>query len=87
MGFMASWQLGEFEDLAYRTSILNGAVEVGDVGTRLLGLAWLVAGAAVVVAAVALWQARPSALRANAAAAAISLVVCLAGLRTGASTL
>jgi hypothetical protein len=80
VGFMGSWRLGELADAPYTTSILNGMVDVGDSGIRVLGLLWVVAGAAFAVAAVAVWRRGLGAARVLAAAALLSGAVCLAGL-------
>jgi hypothetical protein len=80
MGFAVSWQLATMQELAYRTTIFNGALDVGDAGARVLGIAWLLAAAALVGAGVLVWRGSPSAVVATAAAAVFSLVVCAAGL-------
>ena len=80
MGFAAAWQLATFQELAYRTTVFDGAFDVGDGGARVVGIAWLLAAAAFVTAAALAWRASRWALAATAGAAAFSLVVCLAGL-------
>ena len=81
VGFLGSWQLGQFRDAPYTTGILNGAVDIGDGGMRVLGILWLVAAGAFVVAAAALWRgdARPVAL-----VTVGSLALCLLGLPNAA---
>lgn len=80
MGFVVAWRLATLDELTFRTTALNGAVEIGEVGARLLGLAWLAVGPAFIVAAWGVWRDRPWALRVTGAAAILSLAVCLAGL-------
>ena len=80
LGFLSAWRLGEFPDVPYSTWILNGAVDVGDAGIRLVGLLWLVAAAAFVGAAALALRPAAVARRAIATAAAGSLVVCTLGL-------
>ena len=80
MGFAVSWQLTTMQELAYRTTVFGGALEVGDTGARVLGIGWLLAAAALIVAGVLVWRGSDWALIATGAAAVISLVVCLAGL-------
>jgi hypothetical protein len=59
VGFVVSWQLRSFPDTPFHTTILNGSVDVGFLGTRILGLLWLLVAMAFVFAAsgVALRQA------------------------------
>jgi hypothetical protein len=79
VGFLGSWGLGEFEDAPYTTFILNGTVDVGDIGMRVVGVLWLAAAAAFGAAAVAVWRGH---IRAVAALTTFSLVVCVIGLPT-----
>ncbi len=80
MGFAAAWQLATLPEIAYRTTALNGAVEIGDLGARLLGVGWLVSGGAFLVAAWATWRDAPWALRGAVVAATASMVICALGL-------
>ena len=43
MGFFAYWPLVVLPDLAYKTSILGGQIELGAVGMRTFSILWLVA--------------------------------------------
>ncbi|HET9520825.1 MAG TPA: hypothetical protein VFO73_07265 [Candidatus Limnocylindrales bacterium] len=80
MGFAVSWQLATMQELAYRTTVFNGALDVGDVGARVLGIAWLLAAAGLVAAGVLVWRGSSSAAVVTTVAVAFSIVVCLAGL-------
>jgi len=77
LGFLGSWRLGEFTDAPSTTAILNGTIDVGDGGMRVVGVVWLAAAAAFLAAAVAMWRGN---LRAVAAFTVFSLVVCVVGL-------
>ena len=80
MGFVAAWQLATLPEIAYRTTALNGAVEMGDAGARLLGVGWLVGGGAMLVAAWDTWRNAPWALRGAVFAATVSMLICALGL-------
>ena len=80
LGFLSAWRLGEFPDVPYSTWILNGSVDVGDAGIRLVGLLWLAAAAAFVGAAALAWRPATIAGPVTAIAAAGSLLVCTLGL-------
>ena len=78
-GFLVSWQLAVFPDLAYRTTIFGTAVDVGPEGARLIGLCWLgMAGVFVVLASAVAFNA-PLGPWATAAAVALSILLCTAG--------
>lgn len=80
MGFIAAWQLATLPEIAYRTTALNGAVEIGDAGARLLGIGWLVGAGAFLVAARGISRSAPWAVRGVMVAAAVSTVICALGL-------
>lgn len=50
VGFVGSWQLGESSNIPYKTTLLNGKLDVGDVGIRVVGVFWLVTALAFAVA-------------------------------------
>jgi hypothetical protein len=50
-GFVVPWRLLSLADLPYRTTIFGGAVDLGAIGVRAMGLVWLLTGAAFVVVA------------------------------------
>jgi hypothetical protein len=80
VGFTASWQLVASADVPFTTTILNGAIDVGAGGTRLIGVLWLAAAAGMIAAAVLVWRSAPHATGAVLVATAVSLAMCLVGL-------
>jgi hypothetical protein len=85
IGFVVPWRLATIEGFTATTRALNGSLPVGDIGARLIGLAWLVLAIGFVVAGVAIWRDRSWALSVTAALAAASLVVCVLGLPEAAA--
>jgi hypothetical protein len=53
VGFVVPWRIATLEDTPYKTTILNGRVDVGGTGIRAIGLLWLVGALAYMVCAVA----------------------------------
>jgi hypothetical protein len=47
VGFIVPWKLGKLEEMPYRTTLLGGRWDVGDVGIRGMGLLWLLVGLAL----------------------------------------
>jgi hypothetical protein len=80
VGFVALWQIAPVEGFAYRTTALGGAVQLGEAGAAIVGLAWLVIAAGFVVAAAGTWRRRAWAVGLTASLAIASLVVCALGL-------
>ena len=63
VGFVASWRLAALPELPYKTTVIAGHVDVGDIGTRVIGALWLLAALAFLTAAGAAvtqasWMAR-----------------------------
>ena len=54
MGLWAYWPLGTLRELPYKTTLLNGRIDVGATGMRMVSLLWLAAAVGLVVAAVGL---------------------------------
>ena len=52
VGFAGSWKLSS--NIAYKTTVLGGHVDLGDTGIHALGLLWLANAAAFAVAGIAL---------------------------------
>ena len=52
-GFLVSWRLMKAETVPYGTTIVGGALDVGDAGIRFVGVLWLLVAAACLVAGVA----------------------------------
>lgn len=79
VGFLVSWRLMEAPEMPYRTTILQGAIDLADGGIRVYGVIWLMlalgfgASALMVVAGSDIWQ------RLALALAAASLVMCALG--------
>lgn len=80
IGFVVPWRLAEVEGSPYRTTVLGGAADLGDVGARLVGLVWLACAVGFVVAAVGIARRTSWAIPLSAALATLSLVVCVLGL-------
>lgn len=85
IGFVVPWRLATLPDYPYRTTVLNGTLQVGDAGVRLLGLGWLGLAVGFVVAAVGVAQGTPWALPLVAALALVSLGFCILGLPEAAA--
>jgi len=80
IGFVSPWRIASVEGFAYRTTVLGGAQDVGDVGVRLIGLVWLGLTFGFLAAGYAVWRRKPWAAGLTGVFAVVSLVVCVAGL-------
>ena len=85
IGFVSPWRIATLEGFAYRTTVVGGAQDIGDVGVRAIGLVWLGLALGFLAAAVAVWRGKRWAIGLTGVLAAISLIVGVLGLpETGA---
>ena len=75
MGFLAFWPVTAIPNLPYKTTLLAGRLEVGQVGMRIYSLFWLLAGLGFVGAVLLLALNRPIWAPLMLAAALLSLLV------------
>jgi hypothetical protein len=79
VGFVSSWKLATLAELPYETTVFSGRVDVGDAGIRVMGVLWLLAALAFLVAAIAVAAEAGWAVRFTVAGVTASLMLCLAG--------
>lgn len=88
VGFVAPWRLVEMTELPYKTTVLGGAIDLGDKGIRVVGVIWLIALIAFIAAAMGLLQGAEWWQTPAFAAIALSTVLTLSEWpRTRAGTL
>jgi hypothetical protein len=80
IGFVVPWRIATVEGFAYRTTVLDGAVSLGDAGVHVLGVIWLAAAAAFVIAGIGIWRRAAWAAPLAAITALASLGLCILGL-------
>lgn len=80
VGFASAWRLGEFREAPLDTTLLAGRLDVGAAGIRVVGVLWLLTGAAFVVAAVGVWRDAAWWLPVTASVAVVSLAISILGL-------
>jgi hypothetical protein len=76
VGFVVPWRLTTLKEMAYKTTILGGRVDLGEAGIGVVGLLWLIAAAAFVAAAGACVFQAPWALPFTLALSGASLLLC-----------
>lgn len=73
------WRLATLRELAYKTTLLGGRLDVGAGGMRVVGLLWLVAALAFGVSAGAVVSRAPWSLPLTLIVASCSLLLSIAG--------
>jgi len=79
VGFISSWRLATLAELPYKTTVFSGRLDVGDAGIRMIGVLWLLAALAFLVAAMALATGTGWAGRVMLPAVIASALLCVAG--------
>jgi len=85
IGFVSPWRIATLEGFAYRTTVLGGAFDIGDVGARAMGLVWLGLTFGFLAAGYGVWRRRSWAVGLTSVLAMASLIVCVAGLPESAA--
>jgi len=80
IGFVVPWKIASPEGFPYRTTILAGRVDLGDAGIRSVGVLWLLAALAFVLAGAGLWAGQSWWWPLAIGVAIASLVLCVLGL-------
>lgn len=80
IGFAVPWQLARLEGMAYTVNGLSGALDLGPVPGRILGLGWLALAVGFVSAGAGVLRDRGWALSLTAVLAVWSLALCVLGL-------
>ena len=80
IGFVVPWRIATLEGFVYRTTVFNGALDVGDVGARVIGLIWLGLTFGFLAAGFGVWRRKRWAVGLSGVLAIVSLIVCLLGL-------
>ena len=80
IGFVSPWRIATLEGFSYRTTIVGGVQDIGDVGVRVIGPVWLVLTLGFLAAGYAVWRGKPWAVGLTGSLAVGSLIVCVAGL-------
>jgi hypothetical protein len=79
VGFISSWELATLAELPYKTTVFSGRVDLGDTGIRVVGVLWLLAALAFLVAANALATGMRWAGQIILLAVITSALLCVAG--------
>jgi hypothetical protein len=80
VGFVVPWR-GIADELGgYPTTVFFDSIDLGTAGMRLYGVLWLLVGAALVIAGLALARHEDWSIPALAVASAVSLVMCVVSM-------
>jgi hypothetical protein len=79
IGFVVPWRIATVEGFPYRVTALGGLADLGEAGTRVVGLLWLACAVGFIVAAVGIARRASWALQLTAVLAAVSIVLCVLG--------
>ena len=77
VGFIVYWQISDFEEMTYKTTILNGRVDLKDIGIRFVGIVWLLLALAFIFNGIVLIMEYPFWEELAITISIISLIFCI----------
>jgi hypothetical protein len=80
VGFLVPWRIITSKEEPYKTTLLEGTLDVGPVGIRMVGIVWLLAGLAIMASGIGAFAWWPWWRNATLTLALASLVLCVLGL-------
>jgi hypothetical protein len=80
VGFLIPWRLMQSEEAPYKTTVLSGALDVGAVGIRIVGIVWLLLALGFAAAAFGIGSGAPWGSWWLTVVTSVSLVACLGSL-------
>ena len=79
VGFVVPWKIATMKEMPYKTTILSGSIDLGDVGIRVMGILWLIATLAFIVSGIGVLTRVPWWLPATMIVTVSSLFLCIIG--------
>ncbi len=79
IGFIVPWKLAVIEGFTYKTTILSGALDIGETGIRLVGTIWLLAAVGFVTGGILLLLGNPQWQMLTLAVTLLSLLLTISG--------
>ena len=80
VGFLVPWKIITSKEEPYKTTLLAGAIEVGDVGIRMVGILWLLVGVAIMATGIGAFASWSWWRNATLTLALASIFLCVLGL-------
>lgn len=80
VGFIVPWKIAVLKEEPYKTSLLMGAMDIGDIGIRIIGVLWLITAVAYFAGAVGSFAQYPWWRPLVLYLSVFSLILCVLGL-------
>jgi hypothetical protein len=77
VGFVVPWRISRMEEMPYKTTLLNGKIDLGATGIRIIGICWLILALTFFSAAGAILFHQPWWNATVFYASTVSLILCL----------
>ena len=78
-GLLVPWRIATLAEMPYKTTVLDGTVDLGDVGIRVVGFLWLIAAIAITVSAGGVLAGASWGPSVALLAASLSTLLCISG--------
>jgi hypothetical protein len=78
-GFVVPWKITKLEEMPYKTTVLNGSLNIGDLGIRIVGVLWLLIAIAFFLSIYLMFSQNPFWFFFTVIVTLISIVLCILG--------
>ena len=79
VGFVVPWRIATLKEMPYKTTVLADSINVGDMGIRVVGIAWLIVALAFGVSGIGVLAQAPWWLPLTMILAVFSFFLCIIG--------
>ena len=79
IGFLVPWRLAKLKEMPYKTTVLSGKVDMGDMGIRIIGVLWLLVALGFLFSAFTIFCACINWIPFTLSVTWASLLLCLVG--------
>ena len=79
IGFVIPWKIAKLEEIPYKTTLMNGSLDIGDTGIRIVGIFWLIIALAFSLSSYLLITHNPIWLIFTLVTTLISFFICILG--------
>ena len=79
VGFVVPWKITQLEEMPYKTTLLNGSLDIGNTGIRIIGILWLMTALAFFVSVYFIFFHSPLWLVFTIFIILFSMILCILG--------
>ena len=79
VGFVVLWKIAQLEEIPHKTTLLNGSLDIGEIGIKIVGILWLMTAIAFFVSVYFIFSHSPLWLVFTTFIILLSIILCILG--------